>query len=753
VAVSSSQIKLSWNASTDNVGVTGYDVYRGGTLIATSLTTSYSDSGLSASTTYTYTVAAFDAAENTSAQSASASATTSAASSGGGQIPQTLGWYDIPNTALDGTPSLCPTYSDIQGQSGCVAVMAAWGGGVADPTRNLFIIQGGGHVDYHGNEIYGVNLNVNPAVPELLRDASTGANLATCGGNIETNPDGTPTSRHTYDGEVYAPNVDKYFFIAGSEMCNGGFSTSVWQLTPETWTWTNTNVTLPNGGNGGPFPMADYDPVNKLIYQYDNNLPEFYSFNPSTYAIVNLGTSYSGTVCGSGSSGGNLWTAAIDPIRRLFICVGSTGGYKISLNSPYAATALSMTGCAASSSAPGWVYYPPRADFVEWPGGNTVYFYDPDTDSCTSVTYAGGPGAAQTEGTYGRMRYFPQLGVIVVGNAMTQDFYSLRLDTPADANFSYRCNQPGVLNCQGFDTSAIFATAVNTTTPTDGFTEANEPNWSLDTTNKVSGAGSAHCSIAASASENPCGDYWAMFGQGSNLVNMGVGSTFYVQFAFRADSTWTTTNWTLYGPNGDNTAPKIVIFDNVQSSCDFTEITTHNHDAKDLPIVYTDCGALAATSSNGTTWDNNGQYWQQGWLSASPFAGYECAYNNGAFNGPNCFTFTANQWYTIYYKVSVGSWTSANSTIQAWIAPYGSQLRQWISVTNYNFGGNDNNCNTAGTGSGSSACAFNNLHLTQYMTDKIGAGDGSPAANVWYDELIISSQPIPSSCLSGCSQP
>lgn len=75
-AISSSRIDLSWNPSTDNVGVTGYKVYRGGDQIGTSSTTSYSDTGLSPGTTYSYTVASYDAAGNTSAQSSPASATT-----------------------------------------------------------------------------------------------------------------------------------------------------------------------------------------------------------------------------------------------------------------------------------------------------------------------------------------------------------------------------------------------------------------------------------------------------------------------------------------------------------------------------------------------------------------------------------------------------------------------------------------------------------------------------------------------------
>jgi len=78
-AVSSSQINLSWTASTDNVGVTGYNVYRGGVQIATlGVVTSFQNNGLTASTTYSYTVRARDAAGNISAPSSPASATTQA---------------------------------------------------------------------------------------------------------------------------------------------------------------------------------------------------------------------------------------------------------------------------------------------------------------------------------------------------------------------------------------------------------------------------------------------------------------------------------------------------------------------------------------------------------------------------------------------------------------------------------------------------------------------------------------------------
>jgi len=80
-AISTSQINLSWNASTDNVGVSGYKVFRDSVAIGSVSSTSFSDSGLAASSTHSYAVRAFDAAGNQSAQSATVAATTLAASS------------------------------------------------------------------------------------------------------------------------------------------------------------------------------------------------------------------------------------------------------------------------------------------------------------------------------------------------------------------------------------------------------------------------------------------------------------------------------------------------------------------------------------------------------------------------------------------------------------------------------------------------------------------------------------------------
>jgi chitinase len=94
-SVTASSVNLSWNASTDNAGgsgIAGYDVYRNGTLVGSPAGTSFSSTGLAASTAYTFRVRARDNAGNASAQGSQITATTSA---GGGS-------NDLPRHALVG---------------------------------------------------------------------------------------------------------------------------------------------------------------------------------------------------------------------------------------------------------------------------------------------------------------------------------------------------------------------------------------------------------------------------------------------------------------------------------------------------------------------------------------------------------------------------------------------------------------------------------------------------------------------------
>jgi chitodextrinase len=86
-AITTTSFTLSWTAATDNVAVTGYEVYIGSTLKGTSATTSFNVTGLTASTAYAMKVVAYDAAGNKSVASTVLNVTTSSVSGSDTQVP------------------------------------------------------------------------------------------------------------------------------------------------------------------------------------------------------------------------------------------------------------------------------------------------------------------------------------------------------------------------------------------------------------------------------------------------------------------------------------------------------------------------------------------------------------------------------------------------------------------------------------------------------------------------------------------
>ncbi|WP_420553192.1 endonuclease [Tenacibaculum aiptasiae] len=81
--ITQTTVDLAWTASTDNTAVTGYNIFNGSTQVATSTSTSTTVTGLTAGTSYNFTVKAYDAAANVSAASNAVSVTTTSGGSGG----------------------------------------------------------------------------------------------------------------------------------------------------------------------------------------------------------------------------------------------------------------------------------------------------------------------------------------------------------------------------------------------------------------------------------------------------------------------------------------------------------------------------------------------------------------------------------------------------------------------------------------------------------------------------------------------
>ena len=74
--VTSDSVQLSWNPSTDNTGVTGYNIYRNGQWLAKTEQINFSDLNLNSNTTYIYQISAYDAKNNESDKSQSLVVTT-----------------------------------------------------------------------------------------------------------------------------------------------------------------------------------------------------------------------------------------------------------------------------------------------------------------------------------------------------------------------------------------------------------------------------------------------------------------------------------------------------------------------------------------------------------------------------------------------------------------------------------------------------------------------------------------------------
>jgi len=267
---------------------------------------------------------------------------------------------------------------------------------------------------------------------------------------------------------VYLPGTDELFAFNGSLACSLGATATP----PDSWTnnqatlkWTQqpySGTSPGNAGGGTGFgDTADYDPNTQLVFATDPT--GLFSYNRASNTWTSL----------SKFSHDYHMTAVVDPGRKLFILFGGTaagdaggpGGIQvinIAAGSTYSFQDWNsqVSGCSALQNAayPGLAYDSVQKLIVGWTGGDTVYLFNPDTKTCTSQTYTGGPGAAQANGTFGRFRYFPALGVFAVVNDWQENGYTLRL-TAASGGSS------GVPAITG-----IAVTGINTSGATVGWT-------------------------------------------------------------------------------------------------------------------------------------------------------------------------------------------------------------------------------------------------------------------------------------------
>ncbi|HLX23545.1 MAG TPA: fibronectin type III domain-containing protein [Usitatibacter sp.] len=356
--ISTSQVTLSWSASTDNVGVTGYNVYVGGTLLGTVANPSATVNNLSAGTTYTFNVSACDAAGNCSGNSTPAQATTNSSTppptSGctGSQPPNdtqilacptgqtgaitqsrsyscvgstwTPGQYQtVSNTCTSSTPTNTSSYQDL------------WWAGSQENGWGLTITQ---HQDALFLAWYIYDANGNPQWIVM--------------------PTGTWNSSHTsYSGALYIPsgssfaNYDSTKFAANGSVGTGAVTFT--SASTATLTYTVGGVFGTKSIQREQFGVVDTSPIENytdmwwggtsqngwgvvLTQQYHNIFAAWYTYNANGQTVWYVmpdgqwsGNTYSGALYGT--HGSPVLGAAYNPAA---LVVGQVGTLSISFTDP-----------------------------------------------------------------------------------------------------------------------------------------------------------------------------------------------------------------------------------------------------------------------------------------------------------------------------------------------------------------------------------------------------------------------------------
>jgi hypothetical protein len=320
-------------------------------------------------------------------------------------------WQSIPGTAMLRVAPDAAKFPAIQGRMGAFAVVAAWSGAALDSKRDRLVLWGGGHSDYFGNELY--SFDVGRMAWERITDPTPDPNL-----NGDSNRDGTPNGRATYNGLAYHAGADQFFSLGGSLAGGSGATGTVpWAFSFDTKKWTRKSPS-------GPAPAAgygaacSYDPAARRIWWADTSGLFSYALDADRW-----------TKHDCGGEQFYYMTGAIDTKRGLWILVG--GGKLVAFDIRGAAPiarAWKTTGGDdfINRSNPGLDYDPVRDRMLGWAGG-AVYSLDPETKTISAVDAPGAPTATST-GIFGRWRYVPGVDAFILVTSASEEvrFYKPR---------------------------------------------------------------------------------------------------------------------------------------------------------------------------------------------------------------------------------------------------------------------------------------------------------------------------------------
>jgi hypothetical protein len=618
------------------------------------------------------------------------------------QIPLNT-WVTISNNTLsDINP--CPlsqcTWAGAEGQSG---VINDWTSGAYAENYGRYgtlMVFGGGHSGYLGNEVYG--FDIENRIWTLITQPTNSSN---CDTSISEMPDGAPCAEHSGNHLVYLSRNKEFGKITSSADGWGVSGTGyVHLLNLNTKQWRRmTHKPTWEGGGTGEYSTAAYDPIRNVVWYHPNWRGQYFAkFDPSN----NTWTEYTNWFWAVNAASG----AAIVPNHDIFILSPGTGSlvaYDLTNpNNGYIELNLVGNPTALNNGQAGFEYDSLQDKLISWSNGCSVDSisspsnWDTDIWQIQQINNSGPCPTANNNGTYGRFRYAPNLNVFLVVNEINGPVYALRLSKDPTSNFEERCSASGVIICEDFDDSEDF---------TDGrLWAANQDTGSnkgiQDTNIKASGISSLKLIVPSNTGADGAGGFLQPIGQ-----IFGEGQTFYVQYRQRMSPEFINMN-----PPGTYWKQSIIYG---LQSCGGLEITLINGNNRGFPQGYSACGNQPFVINIG----NDDFLLQQGDTN--------CHYHQN--NGSDCWRYREDTWQTFYFEINIGTFNQPTSHIKVWAQHENESMIQFIDMPNFNL-----HSDTTPSNDG-----FRQVLLTPYMTNK-SSEFSHPDAELWYDELIISTEPI-----------
>ena len=324
-------------------------------------------------------------------------------------------WVEVGSNAIeDVKPSPIPP-----GALGIQAVTRAWSGGTYDYEHHNFLVTGGGHTDYAGNELYAFNLETLT----WTRIWGPTPNADIVSGEVYN--DGNPSAIHTYDGVEYIPGwFGGCFFRGDGAVWQSGGTDKSWILKFDDTTWVEKATILENRGDA----RMVWHPDSGYIYHHSKGeiYSGFYAYDTSTNAWTDLAPTGDAINWNKAASSG-----CINLADNCFYYMGGGAGLnRVNITTNVSKTGIGTTGGSTIEgvTAAGLEFDTRLDSMVAWGGGQTVYIYHHDdstwyTRSCTGAN----PGNDETNGTYGRFQYMPEYNAYCLVNTWSGYVYMLKL--------------------------------------------------------------------------------------------------------------------------------------------------------------------------------------------------------------------------------------------------------------------------------------------------------------------------------------